>query len=156
MKEKILHSCGYTLIYLPNHPCCDKLGYVYEHRVVLEKHLGRYLSGKEIIHHKNGIQSDNRISNLELLADQKEHMRIHAGWKKINNVWHKKCSGCGNVLAVNSENFYKRKKKGRFSPYSHVCKKCSCKKWNKWKRNNPEKYKANQKRNNDKRRLKDA
>ena len=45
-----------------------KDGWVAEHRIIFEKHLGRKLMKGEIIHHRNGDKLDNRLENLQLLT----------------------------------------------------------------------------------------
>lgn len=62
----IRNNNGYVKIYAPDHPAVGTQRYICEHRLAMEKHLGRYLKSFENIHHKNGIKNDNRIENLEL------------------------------------------------------------------------------------------
>lgn len=67
-QKKHLSKDGYLYVYYKVHPYADKSGRVFEHRLVLEQKLGRYLLPFESVHHKNGVRNDNRIENLELWA----------------------------------------------------------------------------------------
>ena len=67
---------GYWYIYSPDHPNRTKAKYVCEHRLVMEKQLGRLLGKEELIHHINGIKTDNRLENL-MLVDNFNHMHQH-------------------------------------------------------------------------------
>ena len=73
---------GYVLLWVESHPHAKRRpgqrhpgGYVREHRLVMEAHLGRYLLPTEVVHHLNGDNADNRIENLEVFASNADHLR---------------------------------------------------------------------------------
>lgn len=49
---------------------------VYEHRLVMERKLGKKLNKGEIVHHLNGNKTDNRPENLVVMT-QSEHVILH-------------------------------------------------------------------------------
>lgn len=63
---------GYILVRC-DHPNARN-GYVREHRLVMERHLGRLLLPSEVVHHRNGVRADNRLANLELFASNAAHL----------------------------------------------------------------------------------
>jgi len=70
---RTIDKSGYIHIYDPNHPFSDNKGYVAEHRLVIEKHLDRYLNYDEIVHHKDFSKDHNSLTNL-VLTTRKEHL----------------------------------------------------------------------------------
>ena len=66
---------GYVLTRAPRHPHCNSGGYVREHRLAMERHLGRYLRPEEIVHHLDGNRANNDPSNLQLYESNSAHKR---------------------------------------------------------------------------------
>ena len=72
---RAVNKDGYVEVYCPHHPNARKhTRYILEHRLVMEGVLGRFLTKKEVVHHKNGVKDDNRPENLELFQSNKEHL----------------------------------------------------------------------------------
>lgn len=71
---RIVDQDGYVLLKRPDHPNCDRHGYVREHRLVMEAKLGRYLTKDEIVHHIDGDKAHNDPSNLAVFAANGAHL----------------------------------------------------------------------------------
>ena len=72
---------GYIVVNCPGHPRAYR-NEVYEHILVAEKKIGRYLKKGERVHHINGIKDDNRHENIAVFGSHKEHMQHHFKGKK--------------------------------------------------------------------------
>jgi hypothetical protein len=100
---RVVASNGYILLRLPGHHLADVRGYVYEHRLVAEQKLGRRLLPDEIPHHINGVKTDNRLENIEVLPSRAHHMSAHATRRDRRKVGEPnpevQCAcGCGGAL----------------------------------------------------------
>ena len=99
---RFIDGDGYVLVKQPDHPAARKSGYVLEHRLVMERKLGRPLLDTEIVHHKNSVKSDNSDDNLEILDGQSTHMVVERTGKKYprkDGIWFT-CEAC-------AEKFYR-------------------------------------------------
>lgn len=67
---------GYRYVYQPEHPNAVFGGrYVAEHRLVMEKKLGRLLRRTEVVHHIDGAETNNAPENLMVFSDNKSHLK---------------------------------------------------------------------------------
>lgn len=123
---RVYDDDGYIMLKMPEHPDSNNHGYVREHRLVMEKHLGRRLNPKEYIHHINGIRDDNRVENMQIVT-WKEHLIIHRG--KREEMKSRFCVVCDSnktyVAPDGRPNWYRVE--GEF-----YCKKC----WKRYRRLN--------------------
>ena len=125
------HGSGYIMVKAWSHPHRNNQNYVWEHRLIMEKKLGRYLKPEEQIHHINEIKDDNRIENLKLFANRSEHTKHHHPKQTIC----KKCSKKDNRIVRGMCR----------SCYDKQCRKDNSEKYKKYKREYQRKWRLRQK-----------
>lgn len=66
---------GYVVTAAPQeHPHRRATGIMYEHRLVMEKKIGRYLLPTEVVDHIDGLTLHNHPDNLRLFENNGEHL----------------------------------------------------------------------------------
>lgn len=78
-------NLGYTFVRNPTHPRAVG-GYVREHILIWEQVHGKQLPKGWIIHHLNGIRSDNRPENLIALPNRKHIHILEAKAQRIREL----------------------------------------------------------------------
>ena len=74
---RVVNADGYVRVWVGRDNVPESFnGYVLEHRLVMQEHLGRPLEPHEVVHHINGVKTANRIENLTLMSDT-EHKKHH-------------------------------------------------------------------------------
>lgn len=73
---RIKDAVGYIRVFKPDHPFSSSKGYILEHRFIIEKQIGRYLTVKEVGHHR-GKKDDNRPHMLMGFSSNAAHHRFH-------------------------------------------------------------------------------
>lgn len=79
--ENLIDKDGYRRIRSNETHKCGVKKYVLEHRLVVEKRIGRNLLNTEDVHHINHNRLDNRIENLMVLSSRSAHRRLEEGKK---------------------------------------------------------------------------
>lgn len=108
---------GYIYARVQSHPRATSTGYVLEHRIIMENHLGRYLSSDELVHHDNEIKNDNRIENL-ILTTRSIHTSHHHAPMTVVTL---KCPECHIIFQRNKNHTHLCKKKCNWTSCSRKC-----------------------------------
>ena len=110
LKDQTIGNGGYVMCsaYLTHHPNQTTTG-IPKHRLVMEAFVNnvsykawrkiikynnfkphyKFLSPKQIVHHKDGNKQNNNLSNLKL-TNPADHMRMHDTYKNFSHLKHKK------------------------------------------------------------------
>jgi len=98
-KEKSLHwnggqhiKDGYIVTYKPDHPKCNKTGYIKQHRIIYEEFYKCCLLPNSVVHHIDKNRQNNNIENLMVFVNHSTHEKFE---KKVD-MSNRYCLICNN------------------------------------------------------------
>ena len=121
---------SYNYLYLPNHPKAHSDGCVYEHIIVAEQKIGRFLTEEEVVHHIDENRKNNSPDNLIVFKTQADHTRFHKLNLKIEDLILEngsyKVEINENIASnsINSGRFTLKQIKQLFPEYLYLLKRC--------------------------------
>jgi predicted Zn-ribbon and HTH transcriptional regulator len=104
--EKVVSKGAYNYAVVRDHPFSTKNGYVLEHRIVMENHIGRLLTKEEIVHHKDENKKNNSIENLQIMSASEHKEHHHPKGRTFVEL---KCPNCGVMFFKEKRNIYGKK-----------------------------------------------
>ncbi len=104
--EKVVSKGDYKYALVPTHPNSTNNGYVLEHRIIAENHLGRLLKKNEIVHHVNENKMDNRRKNLRVMTAS-SHATVHA-FQEGGRCGLFKCQLCGTEFEHTASKYLRK------------------------------------------------
>lgn len=117
-KGRYVQSEGYVMVRAPEHPRAHPGGYVFEHILVAERALGRFLAPPEEVHHIDEDKRNNNPSNLIVCPDRAYHWLVHQrtkAYEACGNAGWRKCCYCkqyddpDHMTPSRNGSFYHRK-----------------------------------------------
>lgn len=102
---------GYVLVYEPDHPASGKYGWVFEHRLVVERREGRYLTPREEVDHLDEVKDNNHPDNLEIKTKA-----VHAA-RTSGDIWRRRREADAELEQLREE---KRLREAGYRPVGEV------------------------------------
>jgi hypothetical protein len=93
---------GYRMVW-------DGEKYVAEHRLVVERSIGRKLRCDEEVHHEDGNRLNNDIRNLMVFTNKSEHRIEHCKVRHILTYREVTCYDCGKIFSIKLSRYIKNK-----------------------------------------------
>uniref|UniRef100_A0A6M3K4Y2 Putative homing endonuclease n=1 Tax=viral metagenome TaxID=1070528 RepID=A0A6M3K4Y2_9ZZZZ len=117
-------SNGYLKVMNPDHPSADKIGYVFQHTLIVEEALGGFLAKGSEVHHVDQNPLNNEKPNLVLCDGHSYHVLLHRRTTALKDCGHadwRKCWICKKYDNPGNLRIYQARGLWPCTPYHAGC-----------------------------------